>query len=56
MKRTSDNPRSARGRSGRGGAQATRLREALARRRLEELREERLLRQHIGEVFLDEAT
>ena len=55
MNRMSRNPERAARRSERGaGGQPARLREALARRRLEELREERILRQRISDIFLDE--
>jgi len=55
VNRTTRNPERSRSRSGRADAgQPARLRAALARRRLEELREDRVLRQRISDIFLDE--
>lgn len=38
----------------RGADQSTRMREAVARRRLEELREQRVLREQLWDVFGDD--
>ncbi len=40
----------------RGPDQSTRMREAVARRRLEELREQRTLRDHLSDVFGDDGS
>lgn len=40
----------------RGPDQSTRLRDAVARRRLEEMREQRILREQLWDVFGDDGT
>lgn len=56
MNRMTRNPERRRGPEDerRGPDQSTRMREAVARRRLEELREQRMLREHLWDVFSED--